>query len=330
MEDVVSIIVPVYNISTYIRQCIDSVINQTYQDWELILIDDGSLDDCSTICDDYAAKDIRIKVIHQENAGSSAARNTGIKASSGKWIMFLDGDDWIESNTLENCIEAARQFNADFIKFGLYYQYDESFKRIKLHPFYEEKDLFLKDLIARKISLSIWAGLYRRSLFDNLTPIFPEGLNFGEDYSVITRLLYYSEKFYVLNKALYNYRIRANGYVKSAKWNNAQQLIGCEEIVYDFFIGKNNGLYNKALFQGRANVKAYCYSLILNDYTKNKIHYNKIKSLYAKTISLENASRDTRLLFFIMHNSFTLSIFRFLWSLRKLSSNILKARLKII
>lgn len=330
MEDVVSIIVPIYNISTYIRQCIDSVINQTYQDWELILIDDGSLDDCSTICDDYAAKDIRIKVIHQENAGSSAARNTGIKASSGKWIMFLDGDDWIETNTLENCIGAARQFDADFVKFGLYYQYNESFKRMNLYPSYKEKEQFLIDLIARNIPLSIWAGLYSRSLFEKLTPIFPEGLNFGEDYSVITRLLYYSEKFYVLNEALYNYRIRANGYVKSAKWSNAQQLIGCEEIVYVFFNERNNGVYNKALFQGRAAIKAYCYSLILNDYKKNKIHYREIKSLYAKTTSLENAKIDTRLLFFIMHNSFTMSMFRYLWSLRNFSSNILKAILKII
>lgn len=323
----ISIIVPVYKVEQYLRCCLDSIVAQTFTDWECILIDDGSPDNSGKICNEYAEKDGRFMVIHQENAGSSSARNVGINESSGDWIMMIDADDWIERETLEKCIKAAYFFKADFIKFGLFYQYATS-KKKKLFPSYKEKDLFLKDLIARKVSLSIWAGMYRKTIFKNLTPVFPEGLNFGEDYSVISRLLYYSEKFHIINEALYNYRIHGNGYVQSAKWSNAEQLIGCEEIVYDFFREKGNGSYTKSLFQGRADVKAYCYSLILKDYKKNKIYYNKIRSMYDKTINLEDASIDTRLLFFIMHNSFTMTVLRFLWNLRLLLSNLTKGIIK--
>ena len=95
-----SIIVPVYNVEKYLRECIDSILCQTFTDFELILVDDGSKDESGKICDEYAEKDNRIKVIHKENGGQSTARNCGVKESSGKYIVFLDSDDFISEDTI--------------------------------------------------------------------------------------------------------------------------------------------------------------------------------------------------------------------------------------
>ena len=104
----VSVIVPVYNVEDYIRECLDSLINQTLTDIEIILVDDGSKDLSGTICDEYAKKDCRIKVIHKENGGQSSARNAGLKVSTGEYILFVDSDDYIVENTLETLLNEAK------------------------------------------------------------------------------------------------------------------------------------------------------------------------------------------------------------------------------
>ena len=106
-----SIIVPIYNVEKYLRQCVDSLIHQTYRNLEIILVDDGSPDACSQICDEYVAKDDRVKVIHKENSGVSSARKAGIDISSGEYIMTIDGDDWLDLNTVECCIKAILEKN---------------------------------------------------------------------------------------------------------------------------------------------------------------------------------------------------------------------------
>ena len=115
----VSIIVPVYKVEKYLRKCIDSIINQTLKDIEIILVDDGSPDNCGKICDEYAAKDTRIKVIHKENGGLSSARNAGMEVAEGEYIGFVDSDDWIESDmymgTSKNTSRASRASNLSLI-----------------------------------------------------------------------------------------------------------------------------------------------------------------------------------------------------------------------
>ena len=122
MIDKVSIIVPVYNIENYIRVCVESILAQTYESFELILVDDGSKDNSGILCDEYAAIDSRVKVIHKENGGVSSARNTGLQQAKGKWIMYVDGDDWIEPDMIESLIEAAKATEADLV-FGDYMKY---------------------------------------------------------------------------------------------------------------------------------------------------------------------------------------------------------------
>ena len=123
----VSIIIPVYKIKEeYLRECIESVLNQTYRDIEVILVDDGSPDRCGAICDEYAAVDPRIKVIHKENGGVSSARNRGLDEAMGQYIMFVDADDWIEQDAVKTCLLYQKEYHADLLSFG-YYINDESY-----------------------------------------------------------------------------------------------------------------------------------------------------------------------------------------------------------
>lgn len=113
-QPLISVIVPVYKVEPYLRQCVDSIINQTYTNLEIILIDDGSPDRCPEICDEYAAKDSRVRVIHQKNSGVSAARNAGLNIASGDYIGFVDADDWIEPNMYEELLRSILQFGSDY------------------------------------------------------------------------------------------------------------------------------------------------------------------------------------------------------------------------
>ena len=120
MEELISVVVPVYNVEKYIDKCINSIINQTYKNLEIILVDDGSPDNCGNICDEYAKKDNRIIVIHKENGGLSDARNTGIEVSKGKYITFIDSDDYISDNYVSFLYNLIIEYKAD-ISIGKHY-----------------------------------------------------------------------------------------------------------------------------------------------------------------------------------------------------------------
>ena len=112
-EPKISVIVPVYKVEPYLRKCLDSIINQTYRNLQIILVDDGSPDNCGAICDEYASKDSRIEVIHQENGGVSAARNAGLKLAAGDYIGWVDSDDWIEPDMYAYMLENMQKYEAD-------------------------------------------------------------------------------------------------------------------------------------------------------------------------------------------------------------------------
>lgn len=123
VNPLITIVVPVYQTKQYLDQCIQSLCSQTYTDIEIILVDDGSPDECPALCDAYASRDGRIRVIHKENAGSSLARETGIQNATGKYIMFVDSDDWIEPDTVASCVETALRDDADCVMFGYTREY---------------------------------------------------------------------------------------------------------------------------------------------------------------------------------------------------------------
>ena len=120
----VTLIVPVYNVEKYLNRCIDSILNQTLEDFELILVDDGSKDNSGNICDEYMRKDRRVKVIHKENGGLSDARNSGIEISTGEYLSFIDSDDWVEKEFLETLYNNAIKYQAEIVIVNLHKVFD--------------------------------------------------------------------------------------------------------------------------------------------------------------------------------------------------------------
>lgn len=215
----ISIIVPVYRVEEYIKECIDSILAQTYTDLEIILVDDGSPDNCGNICEDYSKKDERIKVIHKSNGGLSDARNAGIKAAKGEYIGFVDSDDWIEPNMYETLYKACSTNNADIAICGFYRDYtDKSIACVKFNNEIITGDDAVKKLIdGSQIQDHAWAKLYKTELWDNID--YPVGKNY-EDVRTTYKTFIRAKRVCTVNKALYHYRQRAGSISKAGLDSN--------------------------------------------------------------------------------------------------------------
>lgn len=166
MGQMVSIIIPVYNVENYLEKCIESVINQDYSNLQIILVDDGSIDKSGKICDKYANRDSRIEVVHKKNGGLSAARNTGLELANGDFIAFVDSDDYISKNMYADMIAAADKYGADVVRCGIKGVYlDDNPKNLEVCRTYTELSLdeMLQGLIQRKKKLVVWNAIYRHS-----------------------------------------------------------------------------------------------------------------------------------------------------------------------
>ena len=216
MDIKISVIVPIYKVEAYLEECIESIIHQSYNNLEIILVDDGSPDRCPEICNEYALKDSRIVVIHKENGGLSDARNVGIQASSGDYLSFIDSDDWIRLDTYERLIEAVETTKADVICFGTYDVY-RNITRDGICPnksrVISGKEAFLLLLNGSEIGGYACFKLYKRNLFQNIR--FPVGELF-EDIAIMPDILLNSEIVALMNARFYYYRHREGSILNAA------------------------------------------------------------------------------------------------------------------
>ena len=215
----ISIIVPIYQVELYLEKCIDSIINQTYKNLEIILIDDGSPDRCGAICDEYAGKDSRIRVIHQKNGGLSAARNAGLDIAKGDYIQFVDSDDWIEPEACETVLTIAEEQHADIVCFGFCWLLptgETTLVSVNSSSEIEEAAV-IKQLICKKsvIRNFAWNKLFVRKLFDGVR--FPVGRTY-EDICVTYQLVHKADKIYATKAILYHYVTRENS-ISSKRFN---------------------------------------------------------------------------------------------------------------
>lgn len=238
----VSIIVPVYNVEKYLRRCVDSILAQTFTDFECILIDDGSPDGSPAICDEYAKKDNRIKVIHQENSGVSAARNAGLDVARGEWIGFVDSDDWVENNFLETLMNLKDIENYDILQFNFN----------NINPTLDLEVIPVTDCdleLTNKYECPWWFGmcwtrLYKKSLIIENKINFPIDIKWGEDTFFSYMSLYCAKRIRGISKEIYNYfhhndalvqNIGIKEYISRCKalnkLNNALQSIETEKKV---------------------------------------------------------------------------------------------------
>lgn len=218
MKPLVSIIVPVFNVEAYLERCLDSLLVQTMQNIEIIIIDDGSTDGSGDICDWYAAKDKRIKVIHTENEGLSAARNKGIDMSRADWIMFVDSDDWVEPDFCETPYRAAVKSGTEIVVFRWRRHRKGWLPRRREIDCPEgpiTREQFI-DILYRYDVMSAWCKLYDRRLFDHVR--FPEGQT-SEDIVVTCKLAETIERGCYIDKTLYNYTAGRPGSITST-WDN--------------------------------------------------------------------------------------------------------------
>ena len=211
-----SIVVPVYNVKEYLDECLLSILNQTFTDLEIILVDDGSTDGSSSICDSYAEKDRRIRVIHQPNKGLSGARNTGLQHIHGEWAAFVDSDDFLEPHMYERMLREAEKSKADLVVCGVQTFYiEDGKKKVKgqlpatdIFSVCDEKEYWI--IYDQKGSMTcdvVWNKLYRRNLLEGIE--FPEG-KYCEDVFVMHHILSKCGRICMLPDCFYWYRLRAD------------------------------------------------------------------------------------------------------------------------
>lgn len=222
----ISVIVPIYGIEKYLHECIDSILDQSFLNFELILVDDGSPDNCPEICDDYSRKDTRIKVIHKENGGLLSARKAGLKEATGKYISYVDGDDWVDKFYLDTLFKLAEANDSDLVVTGHFREFDGKIETIKpkMAGIYDEDELkssiipnaiYNGNFCEHGMSTYVWNKLFKRELLNKILFDVPNEIIMGEDAAITYSYLAISKSLVVSRIPLYYYRQRHDSIVKS-------------------------------------------------------------------------------------------------------------------
>jgi glycosyltransferase involved in cell wall biosynthesis len=266
----ISVIVPIYRIENYLPKCIDSVLQQSFLDFELILVDDGSPDNCPKICDDYAKKDSRIKVIHKENGGLLSARKAGLKNAQGKYISFVDGDDWVDKFYLDTLFKLAEANDSDLVITGHFREFDGKIETIKPKTagIYNEKDLkasiipnaiYNGKFCEHGISTYVWNKLFKRELLYPILLDVPNDIVMGEDAAITYSYLAISKSLVVSKIPLYYYRQRHDSIVKSIE-NPKMEYYRLGLLMHFLKVKMSHVLDEQVL---NSQLKCYLYSQIL-------------------------------------------------------------------
>jgi len=284
MEELISIIVPVYNVEKYLQKCVDSIINQTYKTLEIILVDDGSKDNSGKICDELEKMDNRIKVIHKQNGGLSDARNAGIKIAKGKYIGFVDSDDYIARDMFETLYGLSKKHNADVSIVSYYEVYNG-----KIISARDSKDLEVFDkiealkevLIDRRIQSYAWNKLFKRELFENIE--FPTNKNF-EDIATTLLLFEQSNTVVLLEDPKYYYLRRDDSIVGIKNYKTYKDYL---DVIYDKYLYLN-GKYEELDLYNALNYiinMIWVYTIIVTfDLDEVYEDFNKQYDLFIKLV----------------------------------------------
>lgn len=302
----VSVIVPIFNDETYIRKCIYTIVNQTYKNLEIVLINDGSYDRSGAIIEEYAKKDNRIRTIHQSNQGLSSARNTGLEKCTGDYIMFVDGDDWIDINIVEELVTIIKSSKKDIIQCG-YHMVEtniDDYKDKEIHDIQNNSPVIRKltseesllELLQGSVYFHVWGKLFRRELF-NSDITFPIGRNY-EDLATTWKIIEISNGVALSRRKLYYHnRFNPDSITRTKtmsnicdRWNSSKEM----------FIGishKNPELYQLSVKQCLISVSHAWRWACSNNWTDINNHYNCLKEMnsFAKEHKNEVNNNDYRL-----------------------------------
>lgn len=289
MEKIISVIVPIYNSEKYLGKCIDSLINQSYKNFELLLIDDGSKDDSLSICNKYAALDSRVKVHHKENEGIAKTRNYGLQAASGEYITFVDSDDYVDPNFLKLLLEAIEINHCElsicsFVRFtddGIIHNAVEKSRVV------DRSDLELLFFTDSSIGKANWNKLYKAKLVNDLK--FPD-ICLGEDYVFNFEYLKKVKKVAIVNDELYYYRITPSSLSNLTNYNKKKmidQIISRSSVIDSISNKKALALAKKEYLKAVKNAMI----LLLKSENENTTDYAYYKGVVKEEFSLVDVLR---------------------------------------
>ena len=288
MRDSISIIVPVYNVEKYLEKCIDSILNQSYQNLEIILIDDGSTDNSGSICDEYKKKDKRVQVIHQKNQGQSSARNAGLNIAKGSYIGFVDSDDYVEPDYLEQLLNNFKKYNTVPICGFIYHDEVNHCKPVKYSWSGGEEKVSLGDAFKLNAELyltALWNKLFDMQIIEKFYIRFDENLSMGEDLRFSVEYFEKSdtEFVYAFSAHLYHYtKLSENTLMSDFARGNAEDGIKSLKMIYDLAVKYNSDAeleYNKAVKNLKDN---YIYFLVRDKKYSWKQQLKKIRGFSEK------------------------------------------------
>ena len=289
----VSIIIPVYNVSRYLPQCLDAIAAQSYPDWEAIVVDDGSTDNSGEICDRYAAVDPRFKVIHKDNGGAANAKNTGLDYAGGTYITFIDSDDYVEQQWLETIVQTAQTEQADAVQFGFDKVYQSSVETVKgdqlpLQTFSAEE--YLSRYLTDWTNSLFWNKLFRKELIGEIR--FRKERRCIDDEFFTYKVLSGAKKIVVIQDILYHYRQRASSAVSTER-NKLQITEDALEVLIERYewIGKRFPNLKTIYLQHDINILFYFSGFYHNEQTAAK--FRRIARYYLKQALLCGVNRTS-------------------------------------
>lgn len=286
----ISIIVPIYKVEKYIKQCVDSIIAQTYKDIEIILVDDGSPDNCPVICDEYAKQDSRVKVVHKANGGLISARKAGLQVSTGEYVCFVDGDDWIEADMYEHIAKSVDMTGADCIITQFYFEYPNNPQKsnYKLN-----RELYIRSEIEKEIFPTMlfdnqyykfgifpncWTKVFKRELLEKHLMDTDDRIRMGEDIAFTYPCLMECQTIAFVDKALYHYRINPESMTKMY-----------DDSLQDIYILPYETLLNKSkkLNVDLSNQLPYYLLYLVNFLVRNEASKKNLKSEVKNSLTVE-------------------------------------------
>ena len=307
MNDLVSIIIPIYNVEKYLNQCIDSVLSQDYSNIEVILVDDGSTDNCGLICDNYSSKDSRIVVIHKSNGGLSSARNAGLDIAQGKYIAFLDSDDYVTTNYISEMIKLSQEDDTIDLVISSYYNVyentnakDEIKNNVSLSSYnkisYTNGDTLIKERFGNsRIPYTLtWNKLYKSTLFDNIR--YKEGL-VHEDEFIYRSIMEQCNKIAIINEPLTFHRIRSGSIMTNYSVHNLECNLQWMQLEIEYY--KTHNLTKPLHILKHMMCHEYVSHKKLMDSNLKKEYGNCIKETMKDIVFSKNFSIKTRIHYLI-------------------------------
>lgn len=286
MKIKLSIIVPVYNAEYFLEHSISSLLNQTYKNIEILLINDGSIDNSLNECKRLQKVDKRIVVIDKENSGVSSTRNLGIEKARGEYITFIDSDDYIELNAYENCMNILENNDIDFLKFSYYKEsqknkikYNFSLKQNEVLNM-DNKNEYLKEIFSTKDFEGIWNLIVKKDFIISNNIKFDENLIVAEDFKFMVNCISYAHKIYILNEPYYHYVINLNSVTQ--KYNLTKIIIRCDNIIKSYI--DCNSLLNIDLNSNHYCIKKITKQLhdkisIISNYESYKVFKDSVEKI---------------------------------------------------